>query len=236
MEEIGTLSNPIILVPESHLAGIKSFDLYANRDLLIKCSRLSEEGKTGLNELKYEKENDFYLSNVISNRFLTFNEVKIALYLYHKLFFTLGEVFSVSRTSISRNNSGGAASINVGQMGALCIGNDTSTVRTGFFEIDKIESLTELLKKDLGMSISPARLTGFLLNLHRFSYITLTYINWYNTKNGLKELRDMIREHNMPSSECEYYTMGRSVLKHIRICERMVKVDMSDKWYKNSIK
>ncbi|MGL4579662.1 MAG: hypothetical protein ACRCVP_12295 [Shewanella xiamenensis] len=56
MDEIGTLSNPIILVPESHLVGIKSFDLYANRDLLMKYSRLSEEDKTGLNELKYEKE------------------------------------------------------------------------------------------------------------------------------------------------------------------------------------
>lgn len=232
MEEIGTFSNPIMLVPESHLVGIKSFNLYAGRDLLFKYSRLDKEGKTGLNELKYDKENDFFLSNVISNRFLTFNEVKIALYLYHKLFFTLGEVFSVSRTSIRRNNSGEVASINVGQMGELFIGNDASTVRTGFFEIDKIESLTELLKKDLGMSISPARLTGFLLNLHRFSYITLTYINWYNTKNGLKCLRERIREHNMTSSECEHYTMGRSVLKHIRICERMVRVDMSDKWHK----
>jgi hypothetical protein len=66
--------------------------------------------------------------------------------------------------------------------------------------------------------------------LHSYSYITLTYINWYNTKDGLKVLREMSREHKS-SSECESLTMGRSVLKHIRICERMTKVDMSSRWY-----
>jgi hypothetical protein len=232
MEEIGTFDNPIMLVPESHLVGIKSFNLYADRELLFKYSRLGDESKTGLNELKYDKDNDFFLSNVISNNFLAFNEVKIALYLYQKLFFTLGEIFSVSRSDVRRNNSGGTTSINVGELGWVFIGNDESTVKTGCFEVDGIKSLTELLAHDLGVSITPSRLTGLLRTLHSFSYITLTYINWYNTKDGLKVLREMSREHNMSSSECENLTMGRSVLKHIRICERMVKVDMSDKWHK----
>lgn len=232
MDEIGTDDNPIMLVPESHLAGGRTLNLYADRDLLFKYSKLGEEDKTGLNELKYDKENDFFLSNVILNRFLSCNEVKIALYLYHKLFFTLGEIFSVSRTVVSRNNSGGTASINVGEIGWVFIGTDDSTVRTGCFEVEKIKSLTELLAQDLGISITPSRLTGLLLKLHRFSYITLTYINWYNTKDGLKMLRKEIRNSNITSSECENLTMGRSVLKHIRICERMVRVDMSNKWHK----
>ncbi len=232
MEEIGTYNNPIMLVPESHLAGGRTFNLYADRDLLFKHSKLGEKDKTGLSELKYGKENDFFLSNVILNSFLSCNEVKIVLYLYHKLFFTLGEIFSVSRTVVSRNNSGGTASINIGQRGEVFIGNNDSTVRIGYFEVEKIKSLTELLAQDLGISITPSRLTGVLLKLHRFSYITLTYINWYNTKDGLKALRKKIRDNNITSSECESLTMGRSVLKHIRICERMVRVDMSNKWHK----
>lgn len=104
------------------------------------------------------------------------------------------------------------------------------------FEVDKIQCLTELLKSELGIRISESRLTGILRTLHRYSYITLTDINWYNSKEGLSQLRELVNEGEMTRDDCDAWISGRSVLKHIRICKRMVHVNMSPHWFMKAIR
>ncbi|EGT3628261.1 hypothetical protein FAP94_18040 [Morganella morganii] len=234
MAQIGTCGNPILLVPESHLESVRGVNIYMERDLLFSLSTFGENNTAGLSELRYESSKDYFILNVISNSFMTLNETKIALFLHEQLKknINLGsEVYSVSRKNVRRNGSGLGGSIDVGEMGYLMIGNEGSLTKMELFEVDKIQCLTELLKSELGISISESRLTGILRTLHRYSYITLTDINWYNSKEGVSQLRELVHEGEMTEEDCQAWTSGRSVLKHIRICKRMVHVNMSPHWF-----
>ncbi|MFC1518831.1 hypothetical protein ACFL6Z_03840 [Pseudomonadota bacterium] len=229
--EIGTDANPIILTPESHLFGVKSIQLYEERKLLLEYSTFSDAEQLGLSEAKYEKDCDHYIANVISNVWLNHKELKVAIYLYLKLNDSGGDVFRVASREKNSKKKIGKNSTHIGEVGFITIGNDESTIKSSFVNIEGIDSLSNLIEADLGFIIDAPRLTGILRKLHRFSYITLTDINYWNTRDGLSELRSTFNEKKSFTVEDTLYnTSSRSVYKHIRICERMKRVWMVDKW------
>ncbi len=235
MAEIGTIKNPIIPVPESITQKKQENSIYMARFFLDYYSdfQYSEGSEAAeLSDLKYEKNSDYFCSNVYSNPFLKINEIKIALFLYSRFNsrYFLGEVFSVSRKNIRRNKNGLGGGINVGELGYIVIGHEDAPSKEAIFEFDEVECLTDLVRCELDIRISESRLVEVLKILHSFSYITMTNINWYNTKSGVEYLREMLKSSYYDLDDVRGFISGRSVLKYIRICKRMVHSDMSYHW------
>ncbi len=89
--------------------------------------------------------------------------------------------------------------------------------------------LSYILAENLNIVMSPPRLTGLLRKLHGFGYITLTDINYHNSKYGNEDLRLMLKD-GLESEECFKRTSGRAMVKHIRVSKYLQRVDISKRW------
>lgn len=231
LTEIGTDSNPIILTPELHVpSSSRTVPLYERRSLLHKHSIIGDFEENDLNEVKYETDRDYFVSNIISNTWLNHKEVKIAIYLYSLLDDSIGNIFKVCSMSQNSKKVVGNNEPKLGECGYLTLESGDRKL-ISCCAIKEVESLSDKIYSDLGFTVDGPRLTGILRKLHRFSYITLTDINYWNTKNGLNELKLKYKKKGgFTAADVLYKTSSRSVFKHVRISKYMIKVWVSNKW------
>ncbi|NSM23266.1 hypothetical protein HT094_02285 [Shewanella sp. ZOR0012] len=223
MSNIGTEINPIILTPESSSPSLAMNDLYSKRDFLLECTRLGMTGQN-IEDLNRDFQESNYVLNVISNPYLDANLVKMALFLYTKLD-EEGSIFVVSRSEVDEVNLE-----YYGSDGNIYLKSRDGYVDVKPYNFNDIRILSGEIFDVLNMVLSFPRLTGSLRTLHRFSYITVTDINEHNTVDGVKLLREKLKNKKITSDKCHKYTLGRSPLKHIRISNYMRAVDLSDRW------
>lgn len=208
---IGTKNNPIRLVNES-----------IERPLLVQCCRNTSSGGFDFHDLQDFGE-DVYLRNVISNPFLTGQEIKLAIYFFVELEGESGKVFSTSTDLFGF--------LPANTYGEWFFDKETEDWRSGIafgFEDtlrSKIIFTNEhgyypslvIAASSMGIKVTSHRLIALIRRLHDFGYITVTDITLRNTYEYTHSPKD--------SEE------SRARLRHIRLCKGMQRKDLSSRWY-----
>ncbi len=199
---VGTRRNPVKPVPEN-----------SARPLLKKYSLVTVNEKTELHKIKEIYNGEIFLLNIISNPHLLKDEIRLAIYLLHRLYASSELFLTIEVLEFD-------VEVNYGEDGLLHVGKLNSK-RYEEFVLDRmiINLLDEL--RDLKIKFTSARLIAALKRLHDFGYITITEINLANTYEGQKI-------HNRGKS--------RARLRHIRLSEEMQKKDISRRWLNKSTK
>ncbi|MCG7566608.1 hypothetical protein MHM95_09925 [Pseudoalteromonas sp. CnMc7-15] len=155
---------------------INSGDFSTHRaNLNEKHMKLPHEKGTFLNFYKLKQDEPLsFVTNVISNPHLSVLEIKLALYLYDLFQFEMpeGGVFLLDK---------GLNADNVGKF----VGTDDFLYHSFPSESQPMFDLGEAVHfqnvmKDLHLEYSEAEVRHAVLNLHNFSYITVTEIGWGN--------------------------------------------------------
>ncbi|UDM62955.1 hypothetical protein KIJ96_06855 [Pseudoalteromonas piscicida] len=155
---------------------INSGDFSTHRvNLSEKYMKLPHENGTFLNFYKLKQDNpNSFMMNVISNPHLSNLEVKIALYLYDLFQFemTEGGVFLLDR---------GLSAENIGKF----IGTDNFLYHSfpsdsqPMFDLDNALHFQDVMNC-LHLEYLESEVRQAVLNLHNFSYITVTEVGWRN--------------------------------------------------------
>lgn len=209
--KIGTDENPIVLVPESapRVKLIKHLylDCFKSRDIDFK------KNNAGIDLNKWgSSERDYYISNVIRNKFLNHVETKLALHLYNLFcgdngIYFPGYVFVVRDTpqykTLIRRYGYGLT---------ICNYHKTENIYHG------LESFRDLYD-DLGFLFEKycaSDLASALQTLHDFAYITVTDI----VEENLNSNR-YLSSTDIPKFESKIIKR-KPRLKHIRLCRWMI--------------
>jgi hypothetical protein len=159
---------------KSSLTNTGDFSTY-RANLNEKYIKLPHENGTYLNFYKLKQENPLsFIKNVISNPYLNALEIKLALHFYDLFQFEMpeGGVFLLDK---------GLSAENIGKF----IGTDNFLYHSfpsdsqPMFDLDNALHFQDVMNY-LHLEYSEAEVRQAVLNLHNFSYITVTEIGWRN--------------------------------------------------------
>ncbi|WAJ69538.1 hypothetical protein [Catenovulum adriaticum] len=199
---IGTEDNPLWVIPEN-----------TTRKLLNEHSKYKEE-KIDLSRTPSNRSTkNLYIGNILSNPYLTLEEVKIAYYLYELI-----EEEGLNEKIILTSKKEKTSFRGIGEYGSIYFSNKNKPI-CGTLQIEKFSFLDYLHKSNL--KIQQNELINYLNRLHGFYYITCTEICesnldyvWSNKKHSAKEI----------------LLSDKADIVFVRINEYFTKIDMARSW------
>lgn len=219
---IGTKEHPIKLKQIND----DDYSFQIERTLLHKYTKKRIKGKNqdGDEDLfkfkKLEPSIDEYFTyshNLISNPFLTPQQIKVGLALYYILFDNkFGEILITSTRSLDVDK--------IGYLGELVVKKGQQIKR---FSLSERDRLKDILEHDFNITINNQKLNESLNVLHQFAYITLTEITPDNLFSEDKQKWN--KQHpDKPISETKF----RAYFKHLVLNPNMEKKRLISRWIK----
>jgi hypothetical protein len=167
---------------------------------------------------KLESSQDQYFTyshNLLSNRTLTPQQIKVGLALYYILFNQKwGEIFITSTRKLDLDK--------IGYLGELVVKKGQ---RIKKFNLNEQDRLKDILESDFNITINNQKLNESLTVLHQFAYITLTEITPDNLFSGDK----LEWNKRYPQKEIGK-TKFRAYFRHLTLNPNMEKKLLISRW------